>query len=135
MLQAIVSRAKAPQAFEKLIVIFVVMIFLGELYLRTSTPAAVALTFTEHNADVQTAVGGIEEARLGWVGNIHYAGNDGWASFAMHITGARTNGTMDITLQRQHGQWNVESGRLVTDSGHVIKVSETTKAAQVCAEN
>jgi len=78
--------------------------------------------------------GGIENARLGWIGNIHYAGNDGWASFAMHITGARTSRTMDITLQRQHGRWNVASGRLVTDSGHVIEVSVTTKAVQGCAE-
>jgi|SRR5208282_478582 hypothetical protein len=135
MLQAIVNRAKALQAFEKLTVIFVVMIFLGELYLRTSAPAAVALTFTQHNAAVQSAVGGVENARLGWIGNIHYAGNQGWASFAMHITGARTNATMAITLQREHGRWNVESGRLVTDSGHAIEVSETAKAAQVCAAN
>jgi hypothetical protein len=42
----------------------------------------------------------------------------------MHVMGARTNGTMDITLQRQRGEWNVASGRLVTDSGRVVKITE-----------
>ena len=97
---------------------------LGEVYLRSSTPAAVALDFAKHNPVVQNAVGGVEHARLNWIGNIHYEGNDGWASFKVHLSGARTNGTINLTLERQSGEWNVASGRLVTDSGRVIEITE-----------
>ena len=135
MLRAIGIRVKALDAFPKLIVIFIAMAMLGEVYLRSSAPAAMALAFTEHNAAVQSAVGGVEDARLNWIGSIHYDGNDGWASLAMHVTGARTNGTIDVTLQRQHGEWKVSSGRLRTDSGRVIEIAESAKPVQVCAAN
>jgi len=100
------------------------MIVVGELYLRSSAPAALALNFAEHNAIVQDAVGGVEHARLNWIGNIHYDGNEGWASFKVDLTGARTNGTMDVTLERRRGKWNVASGQLVTDSGRVVTIAE-----------
>jgi hypothetical protein len=115
---------EAKRAFQGWFVIFLMMTMLGEVYLRSSTPAAVALNFAEHNAVVQDAVGGVEQARLNWIGNIHYDGNHGWASFKMHVIGARTNGTMDVTLQRQRGEWNVAQGRLVTDSGKVVRIDE-----------
>ncbi len=72
---------------------------------------------------VQESVGGIEDARLGWIGNIHYAGTDGWASFNLHVIGARANGTVDITMQRQLGKWTVTDAELVTDSGQVVKIA------------
>lgn len=129
MLRAISISPEARHAFEGWVVIFLMMITLGELYLRSSTPAAVALNFAEHNAAVQSAVGGVEQARLNWIGHIHYDGNDGWASFKMHVIGARTNGTMDIMLQRQSGEWNVAGGQLVTDSGRIVKLAEPEKRA------
>jgi len=128
--------SEAKRAFQGWFVIFLMMIMLGEVYLRSSTPAAVALNFAEHNAVVQNAVGGVEHARLNWIGSIHYEGNDGWASFKMHLVGARTNGTIDLTLQRQSGEWNVASGRLVTDSGLVVKITEpATRTAQASPMN
>src|SRR5487761_898094 len=103
-------------------VMFMLAVLSSGLYLHHSTPAELALQFAEHDAAVQEAVGGVEDAKLGWIGNIHYAGDKGWASFKMHLVGGRTNGTMDITLQRQLGKWNVASGKLVTDSGHIVKI-------------
>jgi hypothetical protein len=129
MLRAMSISPQAKRAFQGWFVIFLMMIMLGEVYLRSSTPAAVALNFAEHNAAVQDAVGGVEQARLNWIGNIHYDGNDGWASFKMHVIGARTNGTMDVTLQRQRGEWNVAQGRLVTDSGTVVRIDEHLSGA------
>jgi hypothetical protein len=125
MLRAISISPEAKRAFQGWFVIFLMMIMLGEAYLRSSAPAAVALNFAEHNAAVQTAVGGVAHARLNWIGHIHYEGNDGWASFEVHVIGARTSGTMDVTLQRQRGHWNVASARLVTDSGRVVEVTES----------
>jgi hypothetical protein len=119
---------EAKRAFEGWFVIFLMMIMLGELYLRSSTPAAVAMQFAQHNAVVEDAVGNVEHAHLNWIGNIHYEGNDGWASFKLHLNGDRDNGTMDLTLQRQRGQWNVVAGRIVTDSGRAITIGENTTA-------
>jgi hypothetical protein len=124
MLRAISISPEAKRAFQGWFVIFLMMIMLGEVYMRSSTPAAVALNFAEHNAAVQNAVGGAAHAQLNWIGHIHYEGNEGWASFEMYVTGARTSGTMDITLQRQRGHWTVAGGQLVTDSGSVIKITE-----------
>lgn len=136
MWRSISMSSEAKRAFQGWFVIFLMMIMLGEVYLRSSTPAAVALNFAEHNAVVQNAVGGVEHARLNWIGSIHYEGNDGWASFKMHLVGARTNGTIDLTLQRQSGEWNVASGRLVTDSGLVVKITEpATRTAQASPMN
>jgi hypothetical protein len=104
-------------------VFFLLCISIGELYVRTSTPAALAIQFVRHDPVVQESVGGIQEARLGWIGNIHYAGNNGWASFNLHVVGARTNGTVDITMQRQLGKWSVADAELVTDSGQVVKIA------------
>ena len=84
------------------------VIMLGEVYMRSSTPATIALDFAEHNPAVQEAVGGVEHAQLNWIGNIHYDGNEGWASFEVQVTGARTNGTIDVMLQRQRRRWNVD---------------------------
>src|ERR1700682_5487797 len=96
MLSAKRVSPELKHAFEGWIVIFLMVIMLGEVYLRSSTAAAVALNFAQHNAVVQSTVGRVEHARLNWIGNIHYDGSDGWASFKMHVTGGRTNGTMDI---------------------------------------
>jgi hypothetical protein len=126
---------EAKRAFEGWFVIFLMMIMLGEFYLRSSTPAAIALNFAEHNAAVQNAVGGVEHARLNWIGNIHYDGTDGWASFTVYVTGARTNGTMDVTLQRQRGRWNVSTGSLVTDSGAVVKITRSPPGDNARAMN
>ena len=115
---------EVQRAFGGWVVIFLMMMMLGEIYLRSSTPAAVALNFAEHDAAVQQAMGGVKHARLNWIGNIHYDGDDGWATFKMHLTGARSRGTMDVLLQRQRGEWNVASGRLVTDSGEVVSIDE-----------
>jgi len=129
MLRAISISPDAKRAFEGWFVVFLMVIMLGEVYMRSSTPATVALDFAEHSAVVQEAVGGVEHAQLNWIGNIHYDGNDGWASFEMQVMGARTNGTIDITLQRQRGRWNVAGGRLVTDSGRVVRItSERTES-------
>jgi hypothetical protein len=95
---------------------------LGEVYLRGSAPAAVALSFARHDGTVQTAVGEVEHARLNWIGHIHYEGSDGWASFEVRVTGARTTGTLDVILQRQRGIWNVAGGHLVTDSGRALAI-------------
>jgi len=119
---------EAKRAFEGWFVIFLMMIMLGELYMRSSTPAAVAMQFAQHNAVVQNAVGNVEHARLNWIGNIHYEGNDGWASFKVHLNGDRDNGTMDVTLERQRGQWNVVAGRITTDSGRAIAIGENSTA-------
>jgi hypothetical protein len=124
MLRSISISREARRAFQGWFVIFVVMVALGEFYLRSSTPAAVALNFAEHNAMVQDAVGGVEHARLNWIGHIHYDGNDGWASFEMQVIGARASGTMDVTLERRRGKWNVSNGQLVTDSGRVVKIAD-----------
>jgi hypothetical protein len=106
-------------------VVFMLTVLSSAMYVHRSAPAELALQFAEHDAAVQEAVGGVEKAKLGWIGNIHYAGNNGWASFKMHVVGGRTNGTMDITLQRQLGKWNVAVGKLVTDSGHIVKIDGT----------
>ena len=119
---------EAKRAFEGWFVIFMMMIMLGELYLRSSTPAAIAMQFAQHNAVVQDAVGNVQHAHLNWIGNIHYEGNDGWASFKLHLKGAREDGTMDITLQRQRGQWNVVGGSITTDSGRAIPIGESVAA-------
>jgi len=129
MLRSISISADARKAFQGWLVIFLMMVMLGELYLRTSTPAEVALQFAQHNAVVQDTVGGVEHARLNWIGNIHYDGSDGWAAFKVHLKGARANGTMDITLQRQRGAWNVASGRIVTDQGRIVEIGESTDRA------
>jgi hypothetical protein len=116
--------------------VLLLMAALGEIYLRNSTPAAVALTFSEHNAAIQSAVGGDVHAQLNWIGSIHYEGDQSWASFSLQIEGARRHGSMDVTLQRQHDKWTVTTGRLVTDSGSVVQVSEaTTRAPELCAAN
>ncbi len=117
-------------------VVLLVMVALGEIYLRNSTPAAVALTFSEHNAAIENAVGGDVHAQLNWIGSIHYEGDASWASFSLQIAGARRHGTMDVTLQRQHDKWSVTNGRLVTDSGSVLEISTaTTRAPELCAAN
>jgi hypothetical protein len=136
MLRAISISREASRAIGGWVVIFFLTIMLGEAYLRHSTPAALALNFTQHSAAVQNAVGGTVHARLKWIGHIHYDGDGGWASFAVQVSGARTNGTTDLTLRRQREQWNVLTGRLRTDSGRVIEVTEPlTKINQACAEN
>lgn len=136
MLRSISIPQEARRAFQGLLVIFIVMAVGGEFYLRSSTPAAVALNFAEHNAIVQDAVGGVEHARLNWIGHIHYDGADGWASFEVHLTGVRTNGTVDVTLQRRRGHWNVAAGQLVTDSGRVVTIADpNTRADQARAMN
>ncbi|HLI82259.1 MAG TPA: cytochrome c oxidase assembly factor Coa1 family protein [Candidatus Binataceae bacterium] len=129
MLRSIRLSPDAKRAFEGWFVIFLMMIMLGELYLRSSTPAAIAMQFAQHNAAVQDAIGNVEHARLNWIGNIHYDGTDGWASFKMHLTGARANGTMDLTLERQRGEWNVAAGRIVTDNGQVVTIGEDPERA------
>ena len=103
-------------------VIFVLTVLLGEFYVRSSTPAAIAMNFAEHDVAVQSAVGGVEMAKLGLVGSIHYAGTEGWASFRMHVIGMRTNGILEINLQRALGKWNVANARLTTDTGEVVKI-------------
>ena len=103
-------------------VIFVLTVLLGEFYVRSSTPAALALSFAEHDPVVQSAVGGVETARLGLIGSIHYAGSGGWASFKMHIIGMRTNGTLDVSLERAMGKWTVASARMHTDAGQTVKI-------------
>ncbi len=123
MLRAISISPDAKRAFEGWFVVFLMVIMLGEVYMRSSTPATVALDFAEHNPAVQEAVGGVEHAQLNWIGNIHYHGNEGWASFEVQVTGARTNGTIDVMLQRQRRRWNVMSAQLVTDSGRVVSIT------------
>jgi cytochrome oxidase complex assembly protein 1 len=127
MLRSIRISPEVRKAFEGWFVIFVMMLMLGELYLRSSTPAAVALQFAKHNAAVQNAVGNVEGARLNWIGNIHYDGEDGWASFKVHLNGARANGTMDVTLERQRGEWNVAGGRIVTNQGRVVEIGDAAQ--------
>ena len=129
MLPSIRLSPEAKRAYQGWFVIFLMMLMLGELYMRGSTPAAVAIQFAQHNAAVQEAIGNVEHARLNWIGNIHYDGSDGWASFKMHLKGDRANGTMDLTLQRQRGEWNVAAGRMVTDNGHVVTIGEDTEHA------
>ena len=124
MLQLIRLSPDARKAFQGWCVIFIMMIVLGELYLRSSTPAALALQFAEHNPVVQDAVGGVEHARLNWIGNIHYDGEQGWASFGVYLKGARAEGTVDVNLQRERGKWNVVSGRLITDDGRLVELGE-----------
>ncbi|HVN27393.1 MAG TPA: cytochrome c oxidase assembly factor Coa1 family protein [Candidatus Binataceae bacterium] len=114
----------ARKAFEGWFVIFLMVVMLGELYMRSSTPAAVALQFAAHNAVVQDAVGNVEYVRLNWIGNIHYDGEEGWASFKVHVKGARAHGTVDVTLQRQHGAWNVASGRITTSQGRIVEIAD-----------
>ena len=116
------------RAFEGWLVIFLMIIMLGELYLRSSTPAAVAMQFAEHNAVVQSAVGNVKHAYLNWIGHIHYEGNAGWASFEVHLKGDRDNGTMDVMLERQRGRWNVVAGSITTDSGRAITIGDNTTA-------
>jgi hypothetical protein len=129
MLRSIRLSPEIKRAYQGWFVIFLMMMMLGELYMRSSTPAAVAMQFAQHNAAVQGAIGSVEHARLSWIGNIHYDGTDGWASFKMKLTGARANGTMDLTLQRQRGEWNVAAGRIVTDRGQVVTIGEDTEHA------
>ena len=121
MFQKHISR-ETVKGLESWAVVFMLTVLCSAAYVHHSTPAELALQFAEHDAVVQEAVGGVETAKLGWIGNIHYAGSNGWASFKMHVVGGRTNGTMDITLQRQLGKWNVASGKLVTDTGHIVKI-------------
>jgi hypothetical protein len=117
----------ARKAFQGWFVIFIMMIMLGEVYLRSSTPATVALQFALHNAAVQDAVGGVKYAHLNWIGNIHYDGEDGWASFKVHLKGARANGTMEVTLQRERGAWNVTGGSVETNDGRIVEIAPTTE--------
>ncbi len=135
MLPAINISPEATRMFKGWLVILVMMITFGELYLRSSTPAAVALNFAEHNVAVQKAVGGVENARLNWIGHIHYEGIDGWASFALQVTGARTNGTMDVILKVQSGHWVVSSGRLITDAGRTLTITEPGQIGELRADN
>jgi hypothetical protein len=130
MLRSIKLSPDAKRAFEGWFVIFLMMIMLGELYMRSSTPAAVAMQFAQDSPTVQQVVGNVQHAHLNWIGNIHYNGNAGWASFKLHLTGDRANGTMDVIVQRQRGQWNVASGRIVTDSGQVVTIGEDSQRAQ-----
>jgi hypothetical protein len=109
-------------------VIFVLTVLLGEFYVRSSTPAALALNFAEHNPAVQSAVGGVEIAKLGLIGSIHYDGDGGWASFRTHVIGERTNGTLEINLQRALGKWTVGSARLTTDSGQIVRIGQEASA-------
>jgi len=127
MLRSISISPDARKALEGWFVIFLMMIMLGELYMRQSTPAAIALQFAQHNPVVQDAVGNVEHARLNWMGNIHYDGEDGWASFKVHLKGARASGTMDVTLERQRGEWNVAGGRIVTNKGRVVEIGDSTE--------
>jgi len=129
MFRGFTISAEARRAYQGWFVIFLMMLMLGEVYMRSSTPAAIAMQFAQHNPVVQGAVGNVEHARLNWIGNIHYDGSDGWASFKMHLKGDRDNGTMDLTLQRQRGQWNVAGGRIVTESGHVVTIGEPSEHA------
>jgi hypothetical protein len=126
--RAINASPEVKRAFGGWVVIFLMMMMLGEVYLRSSTPAAIALDFVEHDAVVQKATGGVSYARLNWIGNIHYDGDEGWATFKMHVDGRRASGTMDVILERQRGAWNVASGRLVTDSGAVVSIDEHLSA-------
>ena len=136
MVRAMSIWPPASRAFGAWVAIFLMTILLGEVYLRNSTPAAVALNFTARSAAVQNAVGGAMHTRMNWIGHIHYEGDDGWASFAMQVTGPRATGTMDITLQRRRGRWNVAGGRLVTDAGQTVEIAEPAdKTEQARAEN
>ena len=125
MRQSISIPREAIWAFGSWLVIFVMTIALGELYLRNSTPAAVAMAFAGQNAAVQNTMGGVVDARLNWIGSIHYDGDASWATFRLQLNGTLTNGTMDVTLQREHGQWNIATGHLVTDSGRTVEITES----------
>ncbi len=124
MLRAISIPREGVWAFGSWVVVFLLTIALGELYLRNSIPAAVALAFAEQNAAVQNTIGGAVDARLNWIGSIHYDGDASWATFRLQLRGALTNGTMDVTLQRRRDQWNVAEGYLVTDSGQAVELSQ-----------
>ena len=111
------------------VAIFVLTLMAGEVYLRDSAPAAAALQFVRHNQTVSQEVGGLRSARLGWIGNIHYRGQEGWASFNMEVVGSRTNGTVSVMLQRETGAWTVVDARMVTDSGEVVRIKDETAQA------
>ncbi len=125
MLRRISIPREALWAFGSWAVVFLLTIALGELYLRNSTPAAVAMAFAEQNPAVQNTIGGAVDARLSWIGSIHYDGDASWATFRLQLSGALTNGTIDVALQHRHGQWNVANGRLVTISGQAVEISES----------
>jgi len=108
------------------LVIFLMIIMLGELYMHSSTPAAVALQFARHNAAVHDVVGDVRHARLNWIGNIHYDGEEGWASFEVHLKGTRASGTMEVTLQRQRGRWNVVGGIITTNEGRIVDIGDSS---------
>jgi Cytochrome oxidase complex assembly protein 1 len=136
MVRSISIPREALWAFGSWALIFLITIALGEVYLRSSTPAGVALAFTERNPVVQNAVGGAVHAQLNWIGSIHYEGDASWATFRMEVSGARANATMDVTLQQQGGRWNVANGRLVTDSGQIVHVAEVAnRTDRARAEN
>ncbi len=136
MLRSISIPREALWAFGSWAIVLLITAALGEVYLRSSTPAAVALAFTERNAAVQGMVGGAVHAQLNWIGSIHYEGDASWATFRMEVSGARANATMDVTLQQQAGQWNVANGRLVTDSGQIVQVPRmANRTDQARAEN
>jgi hypothetical protein len=116
---------QAMWAFGSWAVVFLLTIALGELYLHNSTPAAVAMAFAEQNPVVQDTIGGTVDARLNWIGSIHYDGDASWATFRLQVSGVLNNGTMDVTLQRRHSQWNVADGHLVTATGRVVEISDT----------
>ncbi len=125
MLRRIGISREALWAFGSWMVIFLLTVALSELYLRNSTPAAVAMAFAKQNTAVQNTVGGAVDARLNWIGSIHYEGDASWATFRLQLSGALTNGTFDVTVHRRHGQWNVANGHLVTTSGQAAEVSES----------
>jgi hypothetical protein len=125
MSRAISIPREAIWAIGSWTIVFLLTIALGELYLRNSSPAAVAMAFVEQNSAVQNTIGGAMDARLNWIGSIHYNGDASWATFRVQLSGALTKGTMDVTLQRSHGHWNVASGHLVTASGQAVEISRS----------
>jgi hypothetical protein len=136
ILRSISIPREALWAFGSWAIVLLITAALGEVYLRSSTPAAVALAFTERNAAVQGMVGGAVHAQLNWIGSIHYEGDASWATFRMEVSGARANATMDLTLQRQAGQWNVANGRLIMDSGQIAQIPVmANRTDQARAEN
>ena len=136
MSRAISIPREGVWAFGSWMVVFLLTLALSELYLRNSTPAAVAMAFAEQNAAVQNTIGGVVDARLNWIGSIHYAGDASWATFRLQVSGALAHGAIDVTLQRLHGRWNVANGYLVTDSGQAVEISQSApQTDQALAED
>ena len=115
MLRSISIPREALWAFGSWAIVLLITAALGEVYLRSSTPAAVALAFTERNAAVQGMVGGAVHAQLNWIGSIHYEGDASWATFRMEVSGARANATMDVDVAAT--SWAMERREWTTGYG------------------